>query len=85
MEQHKIHKDNNEYVYTLVHNKLNGTEDPSGKSHRIVRKSFGLRCINSATKLGEKNPTEIGRFLSTLSRSFVLIIERKFLELFSNT
>ena len=30
MEQLKIHKDNNEYVYKLVHNKLNGTEDLSG-------------------------------------------------------
>ena len=30
----KIHKDDNEYVYTLVHSKLNGTGEPFGKSHR---------------------------------------------------
>ena len=31
MEQ--IHKDNNEYVYTLVHSKLNDREEVFGKSH----------------------------------------------------
>ena len=31
--QFKIHKDNNEYVYTLVHSILNGTEEPFEISH----------------------------------------------------
>ena len=29
----KIHKDNNEHVYTLVYSKLNDTEEHFGKSH----------------------------------------------------
>ena len=50
----KIHKDNNEYVYTLVHSKLSGTEEPFWKSHRSWKREFDLRRINSATKLGER-------------------------------
>ena len=48
----KIHEDNNEYVYS----KLNGTEEPFGKSHRSCKREFDLRYIHSATKFGEKNP-----------------------------
>ena len=59
----KIHKDNNEYVYTLVHSILNGTEEFFGKSHRSCKKEFDLRCINTATKFGEKSSTENGSFL----------------------
>ena len=32
----KIHKDDNEYVYTLVHSKLNDTEEHFGRSHRSL-------------------------------------------------
>ena len=41
----KIHKDNNKYVYTLVHSKLNGTEEPFGKPHRSckIEREFDLR------------------------------------------
>ena len=68
----KIHKDNNEYAYTLVHGKLNGTEEPFGKSHRSCRKEFDLRYINSTTKFGEKNPTENGKFLSVIFLGYLL-------------
>ena len=35
-----MQKDNNEYVYALLHSKLNATEEPFGKSHRVVRESL---------------------------------------------
>ena len=63
MERTQIHKDINEYVYILVHGKLNGTEEPFGISHRSCKREFDLRYINSATKFGEKNPTENVKFL----------------------
>ena len=61
----KIHRYNNEDVYILVHIKLNDTEVPFVKSYRSV-KEFGLRYINSATKFGEKSPTENPKFLSVI-------------------
>ena len=61
----KVHRYNNEYVYILVHIKLNDTEVPFVKSYRSV-KEFDLRYINSATKFGEKNPTKNHKFLSVI-------------------
>ena len=63
MERTQIHKDIKEYVYILVHGKLNGTKEPFGISHRSCNREFDLRYINSATKFGEKNPTENVKFL----------------------
>ena len=81
----KIYKNNNNYVVTLVHSKLNDKEGPLGKSHRICKREFDLRYINSATKFGEKNPNENGKFLSSIfiniSGLIAIISERKFLEL----
>ena len=37
----KIHKDNNEYVYTLVNSKLNGTEEHVEKSHTLEFRMIG--------------------------------------------
>ena len=68
----KIHKDNNEYVYTLVQSKLSGTEEPFGKSYRSCKREFYLRYINSATKFGEKNPTEKSKFLSVIFLGYLL-------------
>ena len=65
-------KDNNEYGYTLVHSKLNGAEELFGKSHRSCKRKFNLRCINNATKFGEKNPTENGKFLSVIFVGFLV-------------
>ena len=62
----KIHKNNDEYVYALVHNKLNGTEKPFGKSHGRCKRDSDLRHINSATKFGVKNPTETDKLLSVI-------------------
>ena len=62
----KIHKDNNEYVYTLVHSKLSDKEEPFGKPHRSFKRDFDLRYIKSAKKFGEKNPTENGKVLSVI-------------------
>ena len=39
----KIHKDNNEYVSTLVHSKMSGTEEPFGKSHRSCDRKLHSR------------------------------------------
>ena len=36
----KSHEDNNEYVYTLIHSKLNGREEPFGKSHRSRKRDL---------------------------------------------
>ena len=81
----KIYKNNNNYVVTLVHSKLNDKEGPLGKSHRICKREFDLRYINSATKFGEKNPTENGKLLSSIfiniSRLIAIISKREFLEL----
>ena len=59
-------------------------KDPSGNHIEFVRE-FDLRYINSATKFGEKNPNENGKFLSSIfiniSRLIAIISERKFLEL----
>ena len=61
----KIHRYNNEYVYMLVHIKLNDTEVPLVKSYGSVEE-FDLRYINSETTFGEKNPTENRTFLSVI-------------------
>ena len=37
----KIDKDNNEYVYTLVNSKLNGTEEHVEKSHTLEFRMIG--------------------------------------------
>ena len=47
----KIYKDNNEYVSTLVHSKLSGTEESFGKSHRSCKRKFDSRYINSAESI----------------------------------
>ena len=68
----KIHKDNNEYVYTLVHSKMNGIEESFGESHRSCKREFDLRYINSATKFGEKNSTKNGSFSSVIFLNYLL-------------
>ena len=68
----KIYKDNNEYVCTLAHSKLNDTEDPFRKSHRSCKRAFALRYVNSVTKFGEKNPTKNGKFLSVIFIGYLL-------------
>ena len=60
-----IHRYNNEYVYMLVHIKLNDTEVPFVKSYGNVEE-FDLRYINSETTFGEKNLTENRKFLSVI-------------------
>ena len=60
-----IHRYNNEYVYMLVHIKLNDTEVPFVKSYGSVEE-FDLRYINSETTFGEKNLTENRKFLSVI-------------------
>ena len=60
-----IHRYNNEYVYMLVHIKLNETEVPFAKSYGSVEE-FDLRYINSETTFGEKNLTENRKFLSVI-------------------
>ena len=67
----KIHKDNNECIYTLIHSKLKSTEEPFGKSNRSC-KLFDSRYINSATKFGEKNPTENAKFLLVIFLGYLL-------------
>ena len=61
----KIHRYNNEYVYMLVHIKLNDTEVPFVKSYGSVEE-FDLRYINSETTFEEKNLTENRKFLSVI-------------------
>ena len=41
--KHKIHKDNYEYVYTLVNSWLNGTEEPFGKSYLSCNREFWFK------------------------------------------
>ena len=68
----KIDKDNNEYVFILVHSKLNSTEESFRKSHRSCKREFDLRYINSATKFVEKNSTENSSFLSAIFLGYLL-------------
>ena len=41
----KIHKDQNQYVHTLVHRRLNDTEEATGKSHGSCCREFNVRYI----------------------------------------
>ena len=54
------------YIYTLVHSKLNYTEELFGKSLGSCQREFDLRYINSATKFGRKSSTENLKFLSVV-------------------
>ena len=47
----KIHSDNNEYISTLVHSKLSGTEESFGKLHRSCDRKFDSMYINSAESI----------------------------------
>ena len=68
----KIYKDNYKQVNTLAHSKLKGTELLFGKLQTSCKREFGLRYMNSATKLGEKNPTENDKFLSVIFLGYSL-------------
>ena len=63
----KIHKDNNEYVYTWVHRKLNDAEEPLEKSHRSCNRELDLRYMNCA-KIWTKND----KFLSAIFLGYLL-------------
>ena len=47
----KIHKDNNEYEYTLVYSKLNDTEEPFGKSHRSCQRERESKIHKKCNKI----------------------------------
>ena len=64
----KINKDKNEYLYTLVHSKLNGNEEHFRKSHTACEREFDF----SVTKFGEKNPTENHGFLLVIFLGYLL-------------
>ena len=67
----KIYKNNNNYVVTLVHSKLNDKEGPLGKSHRICKREFDLRYITVRQNLERKIPLKTVNFYHQFSLIFL--------------
>ena len=74
----KIHKDNNEHIYTLLHRKLHGTKQPFERSHRSCKREFWFKIHKQYDKIWrEKSYQKSNQFF------FQVISERMFQELLS--
>ena len=63
----KIHKDNNEHVYTLLHSKLYGTKHPFGRSHRSCKREFWFKIHKQHDEIWrEKSYQQSNQFFSRL-------------------